>query len=56
MKRRNTHVLQTTLAELTSAYFEAALAELGDEQMAERVAARLVMDAVRSGRFGASLA
>lgn len=56
MKRRNAHVLQTTLAELTAAYFEAALAELGDEHMAERVASRLVADAMRTGRCGAALA
>ena len=56
MKRRRTHVLQTTLAELTTAYYEAALAELGDERMAERVAAQLVMDAMRQGRFGTQAA
>lgn len=56
MKRRTSHVLQTTLAELSTAYFEAALAELGDERMAERVATRLVVDAVRTGRFSASTA
>lgn len=50
--RHHDNVLQTTLAELTVAYFEAALAELGDERMAERVATRLVVAAVRSGQAG----
>lgn len=53
MKRQpQSRILTTTLEELSAAYFEAALAELGDEETAARVATRLVMDAVRTGRFG----
>lgn len=43
--------LRTTLAELTSAFFEAAFAEYGDERLAERLTVRWVLDAMRSGRF-----
>lgn len=43
--------LRTTLAELTSAFFEVAFAECGDERLAERITVRWVLDAMRSGRF-----
>lgn len=38
---------QTTLGELAAAYYEAALAELGDEALASEVSAKLVARAMK---------
>lgn len=56
MKRRKSRNqpkqrVHTTIAEVTAAFFEAALAELGDEKLAERLTTKLVADAMRTGRF-----
>lgn len=58
MKRQKNRIRQkqrvhTTIAEMTTAFFEAALAELGDEKLAERLATKLVADAMRTGRLHA---
>lgn len=45
--KRQQQTIRTTLGELAAAYYEAALAELGDERMAERVATQMVSDALR---------
>ncbi len=45
--KRSQKTIKTTLGELAAAYYEAALAELGDEVMAERVASQMMLDAVK---------
>ena len=39
--------IHTTIGELTAAYYEAALAELKDERLAQRVADAMVKDRLR---------
>lgn len=45
------NVVHTTVGDLAAAFYETALAELGDEQLAERVARKLTVDALRKSRL-----
>lgn len=45
------NVVHTTVGELTAAFYETALAELGDERLAERVAQQLTADALRRSKL-----
>ncbi len=45
-KRIKEIALKTTLGELTAAYYEAALSELGNEHLAARVAEQMVKEAL----------
>jgi hypothetical protein len=44
--KRNKTVMKTTLGELTAAYYEAALSELKNPDLARRVAEQMVKDAL----------
>ena len=48
--KNNKLTTQTTIGELAAAYFEAALAELGDERLASRVSAELIAEVMRNQR------
>jgi hypothetical protein len=45
--KRQNRTIQTTLGELASAYYEAALSELHDETAAQRLASQMVTNAVK---------
>lgn len=49
-RQRHSPVLQTTVGELASAFYEAALAELKNPVLAARVAHQMVRDAVANQR------
>lgn len=44
------NVVHTTVGDLTAAFYEAALAELGDEKLAQRVAKELTLGALRRSK------
>ena len=50
MKRSN-KTIRTTIGDLAAAFYDAALAELGDEARAARVARQMVLDVVRRRAF-----
>lgn len=45
------NVVHTTAFDLAAAFYETALAELGDEKLAERVAQKLTADALRRSKI-----
>ena len=45
--KHNASKIKTTLGELTAAYYEAALGELKDEKLAQKVAQDMVKEALR---------
>jgi hypothetical protein len=49
-KRHTTKTIRTTVGDLASAFYEAALAELHDETAAARIAQQMVRDAVKNRR------
>ncbi|MFZ9889462.1 MAG: hypothetical protein ACO3JL_18360 [Myxococcota bacterium] len=47
------NIVHTTVGDLASAFYEAALAELGNEALARQVARELTCDALRRSRHQA---
>jgi hypothetical protein len=52
MTERHARQIQTTVGDLINAYYEAALAEVGDKATAQRIAAALVSQMIARGRAG----
>ena len=48
--KRSSAAIRTTVGELAAAYYDAALAELKDEAVAQRVAFQMVVDAMKRRR------